>query len=708
LQLDKHVKIKRDDFAELLRHVNAHIEFTPEEEDESMNIIDYFIEDIEQDEDGQQEKEELVNLAQYVYCVDNNYFKSNRILIWGMVDNGRLGTEQLDDIDASRIATTNNDDISGTMEMGKQKDKFREPQELDRYYVGTKSFPLEPIKKVCCGAKFTLAIDFKGRVFAWGKGGDGCLGNNDLKDKAMPQLIDPSHFGTNSENFIVDIACGAQHCLAINSEGDLYSWGNGKFGKLGHNNEKSELVPKKVRYFVKQRLKVISISAGERHSAAISEKNELYTWGNGSNYRLGHGLLSNEYQPKLVTSLAEYYVSRVSCGANHTVAVTTDGHVYTWGSGLNGRLGINVVSENDQMLPTRVGTLDEDLRKQNFVEVFAGPYQTFALTDKGRLFAWGATKFFTLGIPDVKGDIFTPQLVNPGNFLFWYEGTSEEESENENNIKFDSYELEFQKFLDENNDPYQIAKVFCGEVNTVFLMSNGDIYISGSGINGQLCISPEKLEEVREGDKLPSGLFYLENDDHSKILYSYTPMYLAINLEVKFKYVAVGANHIIAITLEGKAYSWGKNTEGQLGHGQTSKYVTKPTIIEEVNLKKFRMAAASITYSALLSEEGEVWVFGTAEHGCMGISSIKQNYDALVPKLINDIPPMKYIACGPQHMAAITADGKLWTWGNNNNGRLGQGDYTDKVPIPRPATVDEQKGVPHFTMVIYYLTCSNT
>ena len=63
-------------------------------------------------------------------------------------------------------------------------------------------------------------------------------------------------------------------------------------------------------------------------------------------------------------------------------------------------------------------------------------------------------------------------------------------------------------------------------------------------------------------EKLDENLFW--DDD---LLYTYSPIYLPINLEVKFKYVALGLNHVAAITTTNKAYTWGKNTEGQLGIG---------------------------------------------------------------------------------------------------------------------------------------------
>jgi alpha-tubulin suppressor-like RCC1 family protein len=77
--------------------------------------------------------------------------------------------------------------------------------------------------------------------------------------------------------------------------------------------------------------KPVFISAGDSHSAAISEKLKLYTWGNGSFGRLGHGLDTNEKKPKMVEDLDQYETTYVSCGAFHTLVQTADYQTFAFG-----------------------------------------------------------------------------------------------------------------------------------------------------------------------------------------------------------------------------------------------------------------------------------------------------------------------------------------------------------------------------------------
>ena len=132
------------------------------------------------------------------------------------------------------------------------------------------------------------------------------------------------------------------------------------------------------------------------------------------------------------------------------------------------------------------------------------------------------------------------------------------------------------------------------------------------------------------------------------------------------KYVACSYNHAIAVNSKGIAYSWGVNTEYQLGLGYSSKLNFLPTKIQgAIEMKKIVMATCSEKFSALLTDNGEFWTFGSSENGTLGHEE-KNSYIISNPKMINDISPMIYITSGPESMMAIDASSRaLWVWGNN-------------------------------------------
>merc|ERR1719421_1085655 len=109
------------------------------------------------------------------------------------------------------------------------------------------------------------------------------------------------------------------------------TWGGGAFGKLGHGNRLAQSTPKLVAAL--QSKKLIQISLGPHHSAALTPKGEVYTWGQAG--RLGHasqGAEVDEMVPRLVEALSGVFVVQVSCGHSHCAAVTETGDVWAWGS----------------------------------------------------------------------------------------------------------------------------------------------------------------------------------------------------------------------------------------------------------------------------------------------------------------------------------------------------------------------------------------
>ena len=607
------------------------------------------------------QNDQEVDVIQYVYDLHltNNIMETHKVITWGLNDNGKLGHKEM--------LNENTEEPDS---------KYRKPQVVNIPHA---------VKKVSCGSNFTIALDINGKVWSWGMGSSGSLGTGFLGDVWDPKPIDEEIF----RHGVIDIAAGAEHCLALNRRHDIFSWGNGNMGKLGHGSQEIYLLPTRIEFFKEQKLKIIALSAGEMHSACISSKYEVYTWGCWESFRLGHGSKNNELRPKLVLSIAEDYIERISCGSSHTLCLNKDGFLYAWGCGTNGRLGVDLVSEEDFVLPARVGLTNLELKKTTFSEVCAGPFQTFALTRTGELYSWGSSKFRTLGFADVKKDVLFPEPIHLQNVRFHHVPKDEEDKEEDtdqtqgrgNKRQFSEVSL----YKDEK-DKFTVSEVFCGETNTIFLMRSGHIFITGSGQHGQLCIDPDMENKEhymkRMSDGKDDNLFW---EDH--LFFSYSPIFPPIKADIIFKHIAIGLHHIIGISKTGQAYGWGRNSEGQIGIGSQAKYIHQPVLIEEISSKDIKMAVASHTYSAFLTKTGVVYVCGTAEYGCLGVSEIKQNYDVLIPKMINDLQNVTFLAGGPQHMIAISEGDKIYAWGNTNNGRVGIAGKNEKALLPRPVKI---------------------
>ncbi len=181
------------------------------------------------------------------------------------------------------------------------------------------------VKQIACGSGHTVVLTGEGEVYTWGRGDDGRLGHGDNGWKYVPRL---THSLTGQ--IITHVTCGSYHTAAVSSNGDLYTWGGGMYGKLGHGNESGHSTPRRVEALVG--LSVIDIACGSRHTAVVTNKGCLYTWGDKENGVAGHGdTEGHQYTPKLLERLSGKKVVQLSACGFHTGCLTDQGECFTWG-----------------------------------------------------------------------------------------------------------------------------------------------------------------------------------------------------------------------------------------------------------------------------------------------------------------------------------------------------------------------------------------
>jgi RCC1 and BTB domain-containing protein len=111
----------------------------------------------------------------------------------------------------------------------------------------------------------------------------------------------------------------------------------GKFGRLGHGGERNCHTPRLVETMIGKKAR--QVSCGGFHTAVVTEDGHLYTFGGGEHGQLGHNDRVNKLKPTIVEALEGVFVSQITCGWSHSVALTSNGKVYTWGNGDHGKLG---------------------------------------------------------------------------------------------------------------------------------------------------------------------------------------------------------------------------------------------------------------------------------------------------------------------------------------------------------------------------------
>ena len=247
---------------------------------------------------------------------------------------------------------------------------------------------------VSVGTAHSLALTGSGAVWSWGYGGTGRLGHGLSYEEGHgyeeAQLL-PKKLEALAGQRVVAISAGEAHSLALTADGAVWSWGGGYDGRLGHGDQQSLALPEKLEAFAGQR--VVAVSAGYAHSLALTADGALLSWGHGASGRLGHGDEQNQLLPKQVEAFAGQRVVAVSAGGFHSLAITADGALWSWGNGYYGRLGHG--DEQRQLLPKKV----EALAGRRVVAV-SGSYHSLAVTADGALWSWGYEAYGRLGHGD--------------------------------------------------------------------------------------------------------------------------------------------------------------------------------------------------------------------------------------------------------------------------------------------------------------------
>lgn len=186
-------------------------------------------------------------------------------------------------------------------------------------------------------------------VYSWGSNSSSQLGHGSANqsDKAIPTMIKGFH-----RKYIMSVACGAMHNVAVSSIGETYTWGNNSYQQLGlpaslsataDNSTSSGAVVGAIPLQIPKLIGVCitAVACGAGHSVAISSVGRVYCWGVGKQGQLGLGNYESVLEPSLVTSLLQLEVVAVSCGISHTYFLTGRNEVFSTGSNTYGQLGLS-------------------------------------------------------------------------------------------------------------------------------------------------------------------------------------------------------------------------------------------------------------------------------------------------------------------------------------------------------------------------------
>eukprot|EP00736_Rhodelphis_marinus_P011569 Rmarinus@m.5200 len=310
------------------------------------------------------------------------------------------------------------------------------------------------------------------KVLCWGRGKNNRLASARETDEYSPQAA-----GSLDGLDVTRVSTGGGHSAALTKDGQIHTFGYGQYGQLGTGCSVNSAMPSRVTGPLES-LRVAIVSCGRYHSAALTEDGEVYTWGGGKNGRLGHGDELNQSSPRLVESLANapFNVLQLTCGYHSTAIVTDSGELLTCGWGAHGQLGH--ANCDDYLVLTKV----EALRHECVIDVACGDRHALALTQTGVVYSWGSGDFGQLGYHTVTPERplcnippeHSPLVADLANV----DGGCSDDA--------DGATKTWAPKPIKSLSGMEISRVICGDRHSAAISAMGNLFVWGNGDSGQL------------------------------------------------------------------------------------------------------------------------------------------------------------------------------------------------------------------------------
>ena len=241
------------------------------------------------------------------------------------------------------------------------------------------------------GSKVIFATN-EDKVYAFGHNRDGTLGLGTTGEHILELKLNQTLSGKQ----LVDISSGYEHCIGLTADGRCYGWGCNKYGQLGIRNIENQSTPQPIEDL--NDTKVVQISCGSYHSMALTSEGELFSWGHNTFAQLGDRTYNSREVPTQV--LINEKVASISSGINHSLALTLSGKVYIWGVNENGQLGREPERDSrkgrDKAMSNRP-KLIPGLEFVVFTKAICGPNHSLLLTIDGYIYIFGDNKCGQIG-----------------------------------------------------------------------------------------------------------------------------------------------------------------------------------------------------------------------------------------------------------------------------------------------------------------------
>lgn len=484
------------------------------------------------------------------------------------------------------------------------------------------------VRAIGAGGSHTCVLMTSGAVKCWGRNYQGQLGNGTQTDSQIPVDV----IGLSSG--IIAISAGQRHTCALTDAGSVKCWGDNFFyGQLGDGTGKNSSIPVDVSGLGGG---VTAISAGQEHTCALLQNGTVKCWGSNHVGQLGDPVFYSGKTPVDVTGIAS--VTAISAGRVHTCAVIATGAAKCWGANSKGQLGNGTATRQGNNTPGDVIGLSSGV-----IAIGAGEVHTCAVITDNTVKCWGGNWDGQLGNGTI-GNSSVPTDVS---------GLS-------SGVTAISVELDHTCSLTTS------GSVKCWGSNWIGKLGNGNY--DDSSIPVDVIGLNSRVTAISAGEGHTCALTTSDGVKCWGVLSSNssTTTYVPVDiggLDDGVTAISAGGGATCALTLAGGVKCWGQNGDGQLGNGTTT---DSTTAVDVIGLSSGVIGiGVGREHTCALTSARAVKCWGDNSRGQLGNGTTTSS---LSPVDVSELSGVTAISTGAYHTCVLTTTGAVKCWGDNAKG----------------------------------------
>ena len=550
---------------------------------------------------------------------------------------------------------------------------------------------LTDVVQISAGYVHSMALKKDGTVWTWGRNDGGQLGNNNTSNKSLPVQVKGGASGSEYLTDVVQVTAGNWHSMALKANGTVYAWGWGQYGQLGngyttnrddtdyYSYEKIYSAPVQVLNgaqtsetgYLKEVVQIDAMGGtgrGEKNrfgtSLAVTESKEVYGWGNSMYGALGVNASIVSTPVRVATGIStavqvagggksgsdDYHVNSIG-NTGYTYILKEDGTVSSLGYNVNGELGNGANTSTTNVCTVQGLT--------NVAQIAGSKDGNFgaAVKKNGTIWTWGQNTYGQLG----NGTTDTPK-------------TKPIQAGTEGSNTLVVHKITIDSSID-NTTPMGNIGVY-GDNNTV---------VSTVTLRGDDSSATKKFDAFSISSVDVSRKFNLNLavDEEQYLKANEKLTYQSMNPEI----VTVDASGNVRPAHKGKYGSTViliQYNYNDLGVTNTFKGMVRVNIVPYMGIAS-PMVAAGGAFTVALKYDGTVWTWGNNTNGELGRGDKNSVYSPVQVKSADGnsyLTDIIFVSAGSNHTLALRKDGTVWAWGLNTYGQLGNNTTTgSSLPV---------------------------